>query len=260
MEHTPAPDTPVEDRDRPPPLDIVVWGPLAIYCRPEAKAERVSYPLPTPSAMRGTLEAIFWKPEFRYRVREIQVLRPIRYASLLRNEVSARANARSPQPFDVAENRTQRHTLALLNVAYRVRTDIEVLPGASGNEAAYRDQFRRRVARGRCFHRPYAGCRECALDFAAPDAPDLPTTIAEALAAGPIPETRDLGMMLFDIAFLEGGRGANAPLFFPATLQDGILRVPDEHYRALDALAGGPPRPRPPRPAPTEGTGEEDDT
>jgi CRISPR-associated protein Cas5d len=230
----------------PRPLEVVVWGPMACFTRPEAKAERVSYPVPTPSAARGVCEAIFWKPEIRYRVREIHVLKSVRYASILRNEVTAKADARGFEPLDVMERRTQRHTLALLDVAYRLLVDVELRPGATADVAAYRDQFRRRVARGQCFHRPYLGCREFAADFGPREgdgSEDLPPDIAPLVRRGPVAGlTQELGLMLFDLAFVGpgGAGGANVPLFFEARLDEGVLRVPDHLYDSLDGIAGPP--------------------
>ena len=97
-------------------------------------------------------------------------------------------------------------------------------PESTKNPAKYRDQFRRRVAGGQCFHRPYAGCREFSLDFAPPDGTEQA-----------IGDSRDLGLMLFDIAF--GPGGANYPLFFPATLDQGIVRVPEELYAQQEVLS-----------------------
>jgi len=206
-----------------PPLEVKVWGKLACFTRPEAKVERVSYPVPTPSAARGCLEAIFWRPEFAYRVREVVVLNPIRYFGILRNEVNVKASA-DRQRIVVEDERTQRHTLALYDVAYVLRADVVLKPGVEDDPAKYRDQFRRRVHGGRCWQRPYLGCREFAADFAEPDGSEQA-----------IPDTQDLGLMLFDIAF--GPGGANYPLFFEAKLEGGVLRVPDHLYDQRGALS-----------------------
>lgn len=212
-----------------PPLEVKVWGEGACFTRPEMKVERVSYPVPTPSAARGVLEAIFWKPEFAWRIREIWVLRPIQFLSILRNEVNSRANpstamkwANSGEGFFAEEDRAQRHTLALRDVAYLIRAEIFLKPHTDKDPAAYRDQFRRRVARGQCYHRPYLGCREFSADFG-------------PLEGGgqPIDHTEELGKMLFDLTYEhdERGRGTSAvPRFFDARLDGGILRVPANLY------------------------------
>jgi len=205
-----------------PPLAVRVWGEYACFTRPEMKVERVSYPLMTPSAARGVLEAIFWKPQFRWRVEAIEVLRPIDYFSIVRNEVNSRASERAAVGwqktgggFDATVDRAQRHTLALREVAYVIRADIDLLPGTTDDVAKYRDQFRRRVRDGRCFATPYLGCREFAAWFGEPDP-----------AERPIARTEDLGTMLLDIEYAGDGSGGSLPRFFAARLQDGVLRVP----------------------------------
>jgi CRISPR-associated protein Cas5d len=207
-----------------PPLEVKVWGDWALFTRPEVKVERVSYPVPTPSAARGILEAIFWKPEFSYRIREIQVLAPIKYASVFRNEVSMVAGE-GTEAISITDNRAQRHSLFLREVAYIFRADVVLKPGVDADPAKYRDQFRRRVDDGAFFHCPYAGCRECVLDFCRPTGRETPhpSLLGE----------RDLGLMLFDIAQSKMG---SIPLFFEASLTDGRLIVPDIMYERLEAL------------------------
>lgn len=129
-----------------PSLEVKVWSPMACYTRPESKVERVSYPVPTPSAARGVLEAIFWKPEFSWRVREIVVLKPVRYLSILRNEVEVKAG--SGEGISITNSRQQRHTLALRDVSYIIRADIVLRSHADADIAKYREQFRRHVEQG----------------------------------------------------------------------------------------------------------------
>lgn len=212
-------------------LTVKVWGDWACFTRPEMKVERVSYPVMTPSAARGVLEAIFWKPEFCWQVREIWVLRPIRYFSILRNEVNHIASHRSTHCWrkagggyfaDDAENRAQRHTLALRDVAYIIKADLTLKSHANADPAKYRDQFRRRVTRGQYHHTPYLGCREFAARFGDPQAGDQAH-----------PETSDLGLMLFDLGYTQddSGRGIRGqPCFFQARLQSGVLHIPPELY------------------------------
>ena len=210
-------------RRNPTPLQVKFWGDYACFTRPEMKVERVSYPVMTPSAARGALEAIFWKPQVAWRVEEIRVLNPIRYASILRNEINDRQSERTARQwaadgggYDASDSRSraQRHTLALRDVAYVVRAQLELKEGVEDNVAKYRDQFRRRVARGQCFATPYLGCREFAATFCEPSSDDLPISRSE-----------DLGPMLLDIDYNPDGTGA--PRFFRAALKDGVLRVPD---------------------------------
>jgi CRISPR-associated protein Cas5d len=212
------------------PLAVKVWGPYACFTRPEMKVERVTYPVMTPSAARGVLEAIFWKPEFSWRIEEIRVLRPIRYYSILRNEVNGTASDRSARAWEKGgggffadEDRAQRHTLALRDVAYIIRAGMALRPHATDDIAKYRDQFRRRVERGQCFARPYLGCREFAADFAEPAGDERPIALTDGL-----------GPMLFDLDYPAGGvvlgKSSAQPRFFQATLEGGVLRVPVEMY------------------------------
>lgn len=204
------------------PLTLRVWGDFACFTRPEMKVERVSYPVMTPSAARGVLEAVFWKPEFRWEVEEIWVLKPIRYFSILRNEVNTRASERaaagwmrSGGGFDAAADRAQRHTLALREVEYLIKAQPRLRLDVTDDPAKYRDQFRRRVRDGRCFSTPYLGCREFAAAFAGPDGSERP-----------IERSEDLGLMLRDIQYNPDGSGRGTPTFFNAVLDSGVLRVP----------------------------------
>ena len=204
-----------------PSLTVKVWGDFACFTRPEMKVERVSYPVMTPSAARGVLEAIFWKPEFTWDVREIHVLREIRYHSFVRNEVSTRqavSTARgwmtSGGGYSVTEDRTQRHTLALRDVSYVIRAAMRLRDGVTDDLAKYRDQFRRRVQRGQCYSPPYLGCREFTAFFSAPDGSERAISLTDGL-----------GNMLLEIAY-DGRDGGGQPRFFDARLVDGVLRVP----------------------------------
>lgn len=223
-------------------LAIRVWGDFACFTRPEMKVERVTYPVMTPSAARGILEAIFWRPEFAWRVQEIWVLRPIRYVSLVRNEINSRQSARAVRGWGPSggyyaeEDRAQRHTLALRDVAYVIWADLHLHPHAADPPAKYRDQFRRRVARGQAFQQPYLGCREFIAFFDEPNPGEAPIDL-----------DMELGLMLFEPRFEPdeaglvrfavhdgGGRrwvsGRVTPRFFPARLERGVLRVPQRLY------------------------------
>lgn len=141
-----------------PPLSVKVFGQYACFTRPEFGVERVSYEVMTPSAARGVLEGIFWKPEITYQILEIHVLKPIQRFSILRNEVSSWQSDRSAKDPDfhyfADDDRTQRHTLCLRDVAYIIKANINLKSHADAHPAKYRDQFRRRVARGQCHHQP----------------------------------------------------------------------------------------------------------
>ncbi|MGH9426625.1 MAG: type I-C CRISPR-associated protein Cas5c [Terriglobia bacterium] len=210
-----------------PPLEVKVWGEFACFTRPEMKVERVSYPVMTASAARGVPEAIFWKPEFSWQVREIWVLKPILHFSIVRNEVNSKAVvstvmgwAEDGGGYFADEDRAQRHTLALRHVAYLIKADVVLQAHATEDIAKYRDQFRRRVNRGQCYHRPYLGCREFAASFSPPDGSERSIDLSD-----------DLGRMLFDLDYVLDGDRRGTPRFFSARLDAGVLNVPPELYR-----------------------------
>lgn len=198
-------------------------GLLACFSRPEMKVERVSYEVMTPSAARGVLDAILWKPQMRWIVHRIDVLAPIRFLSFRRNEIQDKVPPRSvlgwmadpakyePQAAGAGSDAaTPRGTLALRDVAYCIEASPLVFePSAEDTPEKYASMFERRVERGQCFHRPYLGCREFACHFEPPRTGEKP-----------VEETRDLGLMLYDIVFR---KGANRPLFFRAQLDHGVL-------------------------------------
>ena len=202
-------------------VKVRVRGSYACFTRPEMKAERVSYDVMTPSAARGILEAIYWKPEIRWVVDRIHVLSPIRFTSVRRNEVSEKVSVdnaltamrrgRGRLELLVEDRRQQRAGLILRDVDYAIEAHFEILSGER-NPGKHLDQFNRRVRDGACFHRPYLGCRE----FPALFEP------ADTIPASPLRGTRDLGYMLLDIDHA-ADRTAH---FFPAALNDGVLTVP----------------------------------
>ena len=224
-------------------LELKVWSDYACFTRPENKVERVSYDVMTPSAARGVLEAVFWKPEIEWRIREIAVLNPIRRFSILRNEVNtlvseraARSWAASGGSYMADEDRSQRHALVLRDVAYIIRANIVLKAHTKDPVQKYTEMFARRTEKGQAFHQPYLGNREFTAFFGIPDGSETP-----------IDQTEDLGRMLFDIQFVEAVKGrlkyrahdgaeprwatGNAtPKFFPARLQKGVLHVPASLY------------------------------
>lgn len=213
-----------------PPLAVQVWGDFACFTRPELKVERVSYEAMTPSAARGILEAIFWKPEVIWHVNRIKILRPIRHFSVLRNEVNSVIATRTVAGWMSAgahtsyladEDRAQRHTLALRDVAYQIEGQLLLRPHADADIAKYRDQFRRRVTRGQCHIRPCLGCREFPAHFAEPDPSERP-----------LDHSDDLGQMLFDLRY-DAASGRHNPIFFPARLEQGVLEVPARLYEEV---------------------------
>ena len=206
---------------------LEVAGPYACFTRPEMKVERVSYEVITPSAARAVFEAILWKPEVRWQVRRIEVLKPVRWINLRRNEVGAVISTRNVQQAMAAgsgdlalyieEERQQRASLFLRDVAYRLHASLEPAgPAALANPMKYREMFARRAAKGQCVNQPYLGCREFAADFRLVE--DLSTE------AAPHPESKDLGWMLHDLDF--SNRADPRPRFFQARLVNGVLEVP----------------------------------
>jgi CRISPR-associated protein Cas5d len=224
-------------------ISVKVWSEWACFTRPENKVERVSYDIITPSAARGVLESIFWKPEMRFLIREIWVLNPIRRASLVRNEVqgvavpkTAKDWAQKGGGFNAEDSRTQRHTLLLRDVAYIIKADIRLEAHATDPIQKYLEIFERRVQKGQAYRMPYLGTREFSAFFAAPDGTETP-----------IDESNELGRMLFDLEYVpqkkggvtfrqhdkEGVRwvdGVAKPKFFRASLQNGVLHVPAHLY------------------------------
>lgn len=229
---------------RPDTHTLEVWGDLACFTRPELKAERMSYPVITPSAARGIFDAIFLKPpEFRWQVRRIEVLAPPAYIALRRNEVKDRVNLRAveawmagaedPEPIWAdgdrqllgtdEKGRTQRQTMALKDVHYRLSAEIRPWPSFRGHLSSLARQFERRAEGGKCFQQPYLGCREFPAYF---------KWVASGSESGepPIRHDADLGWMLYDV-FDQSNPGDphSAPFvsLFRASMVKGVIEVPD---------------------------------
>lgn len=207
-------------------VKLHVWGEYACFTRPEMKVERVSYDVITPSAARGIVEAIYWKPEIRWRIVRLRVLKPIRFTSLRRNEVASKIPAGSVAKamkaghgrfsLYVEDDRQQRAATVLRDVAYLIEARFEILSGEN-NPGKHLDQFNRRARAGQCFQRPYLGCREFSADFAlVEDASKIPPASPELTGE------RDLGYMLHDIDFPDD----MAPRFFRPVMRDGVIDVP----------------------------------
>lgn len=204
------------DRDADPRcrFRLKVWGENACFTRPEMKVERVSYDVITPSAARGILEAIFWHDEIRWIVTQTDVLRPIKWTSVRRNEVNVVAGN---NPIFIEDERTQRAGLILRDVAYVLHAHFELnVKASNGDLEKYSNMFKRRAEKGQCFHRPYLGCREF---------PALFELIGiEEESPAPIPETRDLGWMLHDLDYSD--KNNIIPRFFRAEMKNGAVVVP----------------------------------
>jgi len=200
-----------------------VSGPLACFTNPSLKVERFSYDVMTPSAARGVLEAICWKPAIVWRIDRIKVLKPILRMAVRRNEVNSRLSTDSaiswmqgdslPYHYFADEDRAQRNMVALRDVDYVIDAHFEMTARAKegDNVRKFEEMFLRRLEKGQCFQTPYLGCRELVAEFGS--ANDHPR---------PIAETRELGRMLHDIDFGPPLR----PVFFEATLQDGVVTIP----------------------------------
>lgn len=222
---------------------LEVCGDFACFTRPEMKVERVSYDVITPSAARAVFEAIFWKPAIRWQVKRIEVLAPIRWASVRRNEVGKVASARAGSGIFIEDDRQQRAGLILRDVKYRLHAEFEFIPPEKRGKvcnpvpewltepeettelrkdetpAKYAAMFERRARKGQCFNQPYLGCREFSCAFRLVDPLAEPVT--------PIPETRDLGWMLYDLDFTDPAD--IKPIFYRPELKNGAITVPDRN-------------------------------
>ena len=208
---------------------LEVWGPIACFTRPELKVERVSYDVITPSAARAIFEAIFWKPAIHWQVAKIEVLNPIKWTSIRRNEVGATA---SKNPIFIEDKRQQKNTLMLQNVRYRLWANLEFIPmrkrkeQANGEEhpdenpAKYNAMFERRASKGQCFTQPYLGTRECSASFKLIDS-------EKDVLNAPISESRDLGIMLYDMDFEANLKNPPA-MFYRAKMENGVIIVPSK--------------------------------
>jgi CRISPR-associated protein Cas5d len=202
------------------------WGEWACFTRPEMKVERVSYDVITPSAARGILEAIYWKPEIRWVIDRITVLNPIRFSSVRRNEVSEKISEATAAKvmkegsgdlsLQITEFRQQRAALLLRDVDYIIEAHFTIQSGPE-NAAKHLDQFNRRARTGACFTRPYLGCREFAAHFALLEDTQGAPSVDSSLSG-----ERDLGWMLHDINF----GGNKEARFFRAVMVDGVIVVP----------------------------------
>lgn len=193
-----------------------VWGEYALFTRPEMKVERVSYDVMTPSAARGILEAIYWKPAIRWVIDHIHVLKPVRFENIRRNEMANRVavNNKDMQGDSVVcryieDDRQQRASMVLRDVDYVIEAHFEFASREDTNEGKHLDIFKRRAIKGQCFHRPYFGCREFPINFEWCD--DIP----ESSLFG----EQDLGFMLHDIDF----SNQMTPHFFRAVMKNGVI-------------------------------------
>jgi len=217
-------------------VKLRVWGPWACFTRPEMKVERVSYEVITPSAARGILEAIYWHPIIKWVITRIHVLKPIRFTNIRRNELSHEVQVKKVKdamegkgdyPYICIENdRQQRASSVLKDVDYIIEAHFEYandeeIRAKNYDPAEYKDErldgkhldiFNRRAKRGQCYHRPYLGCREFPANF----------ELVEGELPKAIDETRDLGLILYDLDFSKDKK----PILFHAKMVNGIIEVP----------------------------------
>jgi CRISPR-associated protein Cas5d len=228
-------------------IKLKVWGDYACFTRPEMKVERVSYDVMTPSGARGILEAIYWKPQIRWVIDRIHVLKPVQFTSIRRNEVASKASAATAKSamksgkgnlgILIEEDRQQRAAMVLRDVAYVIEAHFEILDPRfekggpelpmNDNAGKHLDMFNRRARGGQYFHHPYFGCREFPVNF--------------ELVEGPLPETelpaterdKDFGFMLHDLVFEQDPKTKavknTTPKFFRAVMKDGVIEVPPFH-------------------------------
>lgn len=195
-----------------------VWGPLACFTRPELKVERVSYDIITPSAARAVFEAIFWKPAIHWQVTRIEVLNDIQWISVRRNEVGAVAGK---SPIFIEDKRQQKNSLMLRDVHYRIWAKLEFIPKwkrKDENPGKYNAMFERRASKGQCFTQPYLGTRECSASFRL-------VNPEKDIMEAPISESRDLGIMLYDMDFDKDPKNPPA-MFYRARMENGLIIVP----------------------------------
>jgi len=247
----------------PKPQVLETWGDFACFTRPELKVERFSYPIMTPSAARGIFDAIYCKPnkdpsqaQFRWQITKIELLAPIGYIALRRNEVKEKVNmtavrrwmtgSDAPMPIYAdgdrdmlgtdEKGRTQRQTMALKDVRYRLTAAIRPFSGHEDKQQALEAQFRRRASHGKCFHQPYMGCREFPAYFELKE--------VDEVLAKPVDYSQDVGLMLYDVFDLSrpgsplvGHRRPSISLFH-ARIERGVLSVPD--FGGPEVIKPGP--------------------
>ncbi len=215
---------------------IEVSGDYACFTRPEMKVERVSYDVITPSSARAIFESILWKPAIEWHIHKIEVLKPIKWVNIRRNEVGAvlpmgninKAMKGGAMPaLYIEESRQQRAGLFLKEVAYRIHASFSLTDKAeaSDNSAKFAEMFKRRARKGQCFNQPYLGCREFSCDFHLIEDFESATSTIE--------ENRHFGWMLYDLDYQRAKEPM--PLFYNAVMTQGVINVPD---RASEEVRG----------------------
>ncbi len=211
-------------------IKLRVWGERACFTRPEMKVERVSYDVMTPSAARGVLEAIYWKPSIRWVIDRIHVIKPVKFENIRRNEVASKipkskitAAMQDPSKslcLFIEDDRQQRAAMVLRGVEYLIEAHFEAMDKDGENVGKHLDTFNRRARSGQCFNQPYLGCREFSAFF---------ELVEGEHPKAAIEEDRDLGWMLFDMNFgPKDKKGVReiSPMFFHARMKNGCIDVP----------------------------------
>ncbi len=211
-------------------IKLKVWGNYACFTRPEMKVERVSYDVMTPSAARGILEAIYWKPAIVWVVDRIHVLNPIRFDNIRRNELAGKLpvgkikkamnDGVSPVETFIEKDRQQRAAMVLRDVAYVIEAHFEFTGSEDNNAAKHKEIFDRRARKGQCFHHPYLGCREFSAHF---------ELIEDDIPQSELAGKRDLGWMLHDMDFANNMEAK----FFRAEMHNGVIEIPPFNGREV---------------------------
>lgn len=199
-----------------------VWGPMACFTRPDMKTERVSYEVPTPGAVRGMIESVFFHPGLRWVPDRIWVQNRIQFMNVRRNEVKSKvlasavlqeANGGKAGAIFTSEDIQQRAAMLLKDVHYVFEAHFEMTEQAnpSDNHGKFQNIVKRRLRRGACYSTPYFGCRECTAHFRLWEGGEIPA----------IDETRDLGYMLYDMDYSDPTD--IQPMFFRARMEHGVI-------------------------------------
>ena len=206
-------------------IRLEVWGPYALFSRPELKVEKVSYDVPTPSAARGMVEAVYFHPGLRWHIDRIYILNPISFTNIRRNKVLSKISARNVRQaaqggrqelyLAAPQEIVQRSSLLLQDVHYVIEAHFEMTGKAapSDNPGKFQDIVTRRMEKGQCFSTPYLGCKEFPASFRRWPGGQIRT----------IDETRDLGLMLYDFDYTDPQN--ITPTYFRARLENGVLDV-----------------------------------
>ncbi len=228
---------------------LEVSGDFACFTRPEFKVERVSYPVITPSAARAIFEAILWRPAIIWKIQKIEVLKPIRWFSIVRNEVADKASV-DGAGIDINKSRQQRASLILRDVKYRLHAEFEFIPPerrmktvhptpaclddedrrADETEAKYAAWFERRARKGQYFRQPYFGTREFPVDFCLVEPAELENLPPITEKAPELQGTQSLGMMLYDLDYSDPKNPT--PYFYHAVMNNGVIDVEDCRQKA----------------------------